>query len=101
MCLCVHPIIPSYPYPHSYIPCTDVEELYHWHVAKLDAHPYYTRLSNSQLATDPCIAAMTEETEESKKVGRMGGKKFAAVYERRADGLEHCASSPKVLELWD
>eukprot|EP01031_Cornospumella_fuschlensis_P032645 gene32645-39469_t len=79
---------------------TDVEELYHWHVAKLDAHPYFQRVSDEQLAADPCLAAMSEDTEESKKVGRMGGRKFAAVYERREDGAQRCDRAPHVLELW-
>ena len=60
----------------------DVEELHQWHVEKCDAHPLFRRLSDEELEGDRCIDAMTSETEESKKVARMGGRKFLAVYER-------------------
>jgi hypothetical protein len=36
-------------------------------------------------ASDPCVKAMTEETEEGKKVARGGGKKYFAVFRRKAD----------------
>ena len=52
---------------------TDVEELHHWHVEKCDAHPYFERIPDEELAEDPCVPAMMEETEESKKVARMNG----------------------------
>jgi tRNA (guanine-N7-)-methyltransferase len=35
--------------------------------------------------SDPCVKAMTEETEEGKKVARGGGKKYVAVFRRKAN----------------
>lgn len=35
--------------------------------------------------SDPCVRAMTEETEEGKKVARGGGKKYVAVFRRLLD----------------
>lgn len=80
---------------------TDVEELYQWHVAKCDAHPHFRRLNEEELVSDPAVAAMTLETEESKKVARSGGKKYVAVYERLADAEDKCDKEPRILGLWN
>ncbi|DAZ92442.1 TPA: hypothetical protein N0F65_000226 [Lagenidium giganteum] len=64
---------------------TDVEDLHNWHVEKCTAHPCFTRIPDEELASDPCVEAMTEETEEGKKVARGGGKKYVAVFRRKAD----------------
>ncbi|GMF49983.1 unnamed protein product [Phytophthora fragariaefolia] len=87
---------------------TDVEELHEWHVDKCSSHPCFTRIPDSELvrcclnallltrmdfkltrlsfqASDPCVKAMTEETEEGKKVARGGGKKYVAVFRRKAN----------------
>ena len=64
---------------------TDVEELHNWHVEKTTAHPYFERISDDSVRDAPEVQAMLEETEESKKVARMGGKKFFAVFRRRED----------------
>jgi tRNA (guanine-N7-)-methyltransferase len=65
---------------------TDVEDLHNWHVEKCSAHQAFRRLNNDQLlADDPAVAAMLNETEESKKVARMGGSKYFAVFERLPD----------------
>ncbi|KAG7394869.1 tRNA (guanine-N(7)-)-methyltransferase [Phytophthora boehmeriae] len=64
---------------------TDVEELHQWHVEKCSSHPCFTRIPDSELDTDPCVKAMTEETEEGKKVARGGGKKYVAVFRRKAN----------------
>ncbi|OQS01700.1 tRNA (guanine-N(7)-)-methyltransferase [Achlya hypogyna] len=65
---------------------TDVEDLHNWHVAKCDAHPCFERITDeADLEADPCVKAMTEETEEGKKVARSGGKKYVAVYRRIPD----------------
>jgi len=65
---------------------TDVEDLHNWHVEKCSAHPAFRRLDDDAvLAADPAVAAMLEETEESKKVARMGGRKHFAVFERLPD----------------
>ena len=52
---------------------TDVEELHSWHVEKCDAHPCFVRVSEEELKGDPCVLAILEDTEESKKVARMNG----------------------------
>lgn len=64
---------------------TDVEELHNWHVEKTTAHPYFERIPDDVIQDEPEVMAMLEETEESKKVARMGGKKFFAVFRRRLD----------------
>ncbi|KAH9110387.1 hypothetical protein AeMF1_014805 [Aphanomyces euteiches] len=65
---------------------TDVEDLHNWHVEKCDSHPCFERITDErELNADPCVKAMTEETEEGKKVARSGGKKYVAVYRRISD----------------
>jgi tRNA (guanine-N7-)-methyltransferase len=66
---------------------TDVEELHLWHVDKCSAHPSFERIIDEEALklTDPCVGAMLEETEEGKKVSRMNGKKFFAVFRRIED----------------
>jgi tRNA (guanine-N7-)-methyltransferase len=81
---------------------TDVEELYQWHVAKCDAHPLFRRIDTTIegfYENDAATVAMTEETEESKKVAKAGGKKFVAVYERIED-LSEVKQNPKLAELF-
>ncbi|KAK5059636.1 tRNA (guanine-N(7)-)-methyltransferase (tRNA(m7G46)-methyltransferase) [Exophiala sideris] len=70
---------------------TDVEELHLWMVKHFvgdeagDAKELWERVSSEELESDPCVKVMSEETEESKKVTRNGGKKFIAVLRRRQD----------------
>ena len=67
---------------------TDVEELHLWHVAKCSAHPAFERVGGEDeelRRADPCVNAMLEETEEGKKVSRMNGNKYFAVFRRRED----------------
>lgn len=65
---------------------TDVEELHKWHVEKCEAHPCFRRVPDEEaLAQDPGVRTMLQDTEESKKVARLGGNKHFAVYERIAD----------------
>eukprot|EP01034_Spumella_vulgaris_P027522 gene27522-34250_t len=81
---------------------TDVEELHNWHVEKIDAHPYFRRLNDEEiLASDPAVRCILEDTEEGKKVARLGGRKHFAVYERIADGEVKCAANPHILKLWE
>lgn len=61
---------------------TDVLDLHRWMAACLDAHPLFERLSEEEMAADPCVKLMTFETEESKKVDRNKGSKYPAVYRR-------------------
>lgn len=64
---------------------TDVEDLHNWHVEKCTNHPYFERISDEELNSDPCIPAMINETEEGKKVSRMNGNKYYAVFRRRTN----------------
>jgi tRNA (guanine-N7-)-methyltransferase len=70
---------------------TDVEELHQWMVKHFtgeeagDAKELWERISADDLGLDPCVKIMSEETEESKKVTRNGGKKFIAVFRRKQD----------------
>lgn len=65
---------------------TDVKELHDWHVENCNAHPLFRKLDDAQvLKEDPCVQAMSVETEESKKVERNKGSKHYAVYERIDD----------------
>jgi tRNA (guanine-N7-)-methyltransferase len=70
---------------------TDVEELSQWMVKHFegseagDAKELWERVGQDELDGDPCVRVMSEETEESKKVTRNGGKKFIAVFRRRED----------------
>lgn len=74
---------------------TDVEELSQWMVKHFegeeagDAREFWERVSQEELDVDPCVKVMSEETEESKKVTRNGGKKFIAVFRRKEDPEWH------------
>ncbi|KAG7346574.1 tRNA guanine-N7-methyltransferase [Nitzschia inconspicua] len=72
---------------------TDVKELHDWHVEHCDKHPLFERISESELADDPCVKAMQTETEESKKVDRNCGNKYYAVYRR-------IQQDPVTVQLW-
>lgn len=45
----------------------------------------FERVSEDELASDPCVRIMSEETEEGKKVTRNNGRKFIGVWRRRKD----------------
>jgi tRNA (guanine-N7-)-methyltransferase len=76
-----------------------VEELHKWHVEKCTAHPHFVRLDDDEvLQNDPAVKAMLEETEEGKKVARLGGRKYFAVFRRLSEAE---LASPKILTLWE
>eukprot|EP00980_Cylindrotheca_fusiformis_P003048 scaffold713_cov131-Cylindrotheca_fusiformis.AAC.6 len=58
------------------------EELHKWHMENCDTHLPFRRLDETVLKDDPCVKAMSTETEESKKVERNKGAKQSAVYKR-------------------
>ncbi len=68
---------------------TDVEELHGWivrHFEGLEAGSgadLWERVSEEEVDGDPVVTVMREETEEGKKVGRNGGRKFVGVWRRR------------------
>ena len=81
---------------------TDVEELHHWHVEKCSQHVCFERLDDNEVyQNDPAVVAMITETEESKKVERMRGKKYFAVFRRRtaAEIEALCEERAPVLSL--
>lgn len=61
---------------------TDVKDLHDWMVAHLDACPLFERVPEEDLKNDLCLKAITYETDEAKKVDRLGGNKYPAVYRR-------------------
>ncbi|EXJ64800.1 tRNA (guanine-N7-)-methyltransferase [Cladophialophora yegresii CBS 114405] len=70
---------------------TDVEELHGWMTRHFDGEEagegreLWERVAQEELERDPCVRIMSEETEESKKVTRNGGRKFVAVFRRKED----------------
>ena len=68
---------------------TDVEDLHNWHVEKCTNHPCFERIDEETLSSDPCVTAMINETEEGKKVSRMNGNKYYAVFRRRTNEEIH------------
>ncbi|PGH12351.1 tRNA (guanine-N(7)-)-methyltransferase [Polytolypa hystricis UAMH7299] len=78
---------------------TDVEELHEWIVGHFDGEEegeedgdgavrvkeLWERVGEEELEGDECVRVMKEETEEGKKVARVGGKKFVAVWRRKED----------------
>lgn len=64
---------------------TDVEDLHVWMVERFEAHESFERVGEEECEGDECVATMTTETEEGKKVTRNQGKKFVAVFRRVED----------------
>ena len=57
--------------------------MFKWHLEKCESHPCFKRLADEYvLSTDPAVKAMLYSTEESKKIDRLGGRKYYAVYVR-------------------
>ena len=85
---------------------TDVEELHKWHLEKCENHSQFQRIPDEDILRDePAIMkGMLSETEESKKVDRIGGKKYFAVYEKIEANNSTTAiavdSKVKLLKLW-
>ncbi|OBA22383.1 hypothetical protein METBIDRAFT_77799 [Metschnikowia bicuspidata var. bicuspidata NRRL YB-4993] len=63
---------------------TDVEDLHHWMVRHLQAHPLFERKSSLWEQQDTCAQIMTAATEEGQKVDRNNGAKYIACFERLA-----------------
>lgn len=62
---------------------TDVADLFEWMTSHCENHPLFKRIDNEsdEVKNDPCIACMYA-TDESKKVSRINGSKFHAVFVR-------------------
>lgn len=65
---------------------TDVEDLHAWMAERFAAHPSFERVAEEEVEADACVGVMRGETEEGKKVGRNGGRKFVAVFRRLDEG---------------
>lgn len=62
---------------------TDVKDLFDWMVGHFDQHPLFH--ADPDKESDPVMPLLFDSTEEGKKVTRMGGQKFAAVFLRVPD----------------
>ena len=62
---------------------TDVMDLFDWMQKHFTQHPLFQEDADKD--QDPVIPLLFESTEEGKKVTRMGGQKFAAVFTRIQD----------------
>ncbi|KAF2447455.1 hypothetical protein P171DRAFT_354269 [Karstenula rhodostoma CBS 690.94] len=94
------PLCSEYAYvmkPGGYVyTITDVRDLHEWMVGHFAGHASWARVEGSELAegeVGQCVATMSTETEEGKKVTRNNGQKFIAVFRRVEDpawlGEEH------------
>lgn len=63
---------------------TDVKELADWMAARMSESPLFERVGEEELKDDPCVEAMMNGTEEGKKVTRLSGNKYPAVWRRIA-----------------
>jgi len=61
---------------------TDVEDLHNWMVHHFTEHPLFQRLSNEEFKDDPTVPLVINSSEESRKVDRIRGKKFLAIFRR-------------------
>ncbi|KAL1846176.1 hypothetical protein VTK73DRAFT_342 [Phialemonium thermophilum] len=64
---------------------TDVLDLHEWIVQHFEAHPSFARVPEPEQEADPCVALMRTETEEGKKVERVKGDKYVALFRRLED----------------
>lgn len=72
---------------------TDVLDLHEWMTTHLQEHPLFERVSDLELVDDPAIPAM-HETDEAKKVVRLGGNKYVSVF-RKIDDSEFLFPYPE------
>lgn len=59
---------------------TDVEELHLWHQRHLREHSLFEELSEKEMEADVCLPLIQSSSEESQKVERAGGMKYACVF---------------------
>ncbi|KAF2431121.1 putative t-RNA methyltransferase [Tothia fuscella] len=66
---------------------TDVEDLHVWMRERFEGCSLFERVGEEELEAegDECVRLMREETEEGKKVGRNGGRKWIACFRRGRD----------------
>ena len=59
---------------------TDVEELHLWHQRHLRNHSMFEELTEDEIDNDKCLPLIRNSSEESQKVERAGGMKYACVF---------------------
>ncbi|XP_063225014.1 tRNA (guanine-N(7)-)-methyltransferase isoform X2 [Bacillus rossius redtenbacheri] len=64
---------------------TDVEDLHHWMVQHFQDHPLFERIPDEELSGDPVVEKLYDSSEEGQKVTRNKGRKYLAIFRRRAD----------------
>lgn len=64
---------------------TDVQDLHEWMDSHFKDCELFEKLSDEELEQDPCVAIMSTETEEGKKVERNKGLKLVACFRRLED----------------
>jgi tRNA (guanine-N7-)-methyltransferase len=80
---------------------TDVLDLHKWMALHAAAHPFFTRLTDAELAADPCVAVMRTYTEEGKKVERNAGDKHVAVFRRLTDAEAAAKAATLTGSFWE
>eukprot|EP01132_Coremiostelium_polycephalum_P004293 gene4293-5368_t len=64
---------------------SDVEELYQWMFKHFCNHPLFQQIERVDAESDPCVPLIINSTEEGRKVNRIEGKKWYAVFRRIED----------------
>jgi len=64
---------------------TDVKDLFEWMTGHLNQHPLFERLKPTEEESDVVAPLLFDSTEEGKKVTRMGGNKYMAIFYRIPD----------------
>ncbi|KAN0025586.1 hypothetical protein ACTFIU_002025 [Dictyostelium citrinum] len=84
---------------------SDVEELYLWMFEHFKNHPLFEQVERDIAENDSCIPLIVNSTEEGRKVNRIDGKKWFAVFRRITDPSKkdltfknYTLTSPKEIE---
>ncbi|KAF2068102.1 hypothetical protein CYY_010571 [Polysphondylium violaceum] len=64
---------------------SDVEELYLWMYEHFKNHPLFQQVERHVAESDPCVPLIINSSEEARKVNRIDGKKWYAVFRRIED----------------
>jgi len=60
---------------------TDVENLHNWNVETIENNPCFRKMNEEEYKNDVCVDCM-KNTDEAKKVKKINGKMYVAVFER-------------------
>ncbi|EGC38056.1 hypothetical protein DICPUDRAFT_29301 [Dictyostelium purpureum] len=64
---------------------SDVEELFQWMYEHFKNHPLFEQVEREVAENDSCVPLIINSTEEARKVNRIDGKKWYAVFRRIED----------------